>query len=43
MEPPDNPMDVTKNAIQECKDEIMYYDGQCVKGEEGKNPGRWYK
>jgi hypothetical protein len=41
-EPPDDPMKVTNNAIRECKDAILGYDGLCHTGEKGVNPGRWY-
>jgi hypothetical protein len=42
-EPPDDPIEVTNNAIQECKDRILGYDGACYEGENGVNPGRWHK
>jgi hypothetical protein len=42
-EPPDDPMEIAKDAIRKCKDEILGYDGLCHEGEEGVEPGRWYK
>ena len=40
---PDDPIEVTRRAIQDCKDAILNYDGSCEPGEEGVLPGRWYK
>ena len=41
-EPPDDPIDVTKNAIKLCKDAILGYEGSCYEGQKGVMPGRWY-
>jgi hypothetical protein len=40
--PPDDPIEVANNAIQDCKDEILTYDGSCYPGKKGVMPGRWY-
>lgn len=41
--PPNDPIEVTNNAIQDCKDAILSYDGLCYPGEKGVMPGRWYR
>jgi hypothetical protein len=42
-EPPDDPMEITIDAIRKCKEKILGYDGLCYPGEKGAKPGRWYK
>jgi transposase len=42
-EPPDDPIEITIDAIAECKEAILTYDGSCTEGDEAVNPGRWYK
>jgi hypothetical protein len=42
-EPPADPIEITKDAIEECKHRILHYDGSCIAGDEGIEPGRWYK
>jgi hypothetical protein len=42
-EPPDDPIEIVKNTIDECKDKILNYDGLCYEGEKGVVPGRWYR
>lgn len=40
--PPQDHIEVAKDAIQRCKDEIMGYNGECTPGEEGSDPGIWF-
>jgi len=40
---PDDPFQVAEDAIKQCKDAILEYDGRCYEGEKGAMPGRWYK
>ena len=42
-EPPEDPFEVAEDAILQCKNAILNYDGLCYEGEDGVNPGRWYK
>jgi hypothetical protein len=41
-EPPEDPVEAAKGAIQECKNKIMGYTGECTPGEDGSDPGIWY-
>ena len=42
-EPPEDPIEVACEAIRECKDKILHYDGSCYAGNPAIMPGRWYK
>jgi DNA-binding CsgD family transcriptional regulator len=42
-EPPDDPIEVARHAIKYCKKQILEYDGSRTEGDEGVNPGKWYK
>lgn len=39
---PDDAMEVTQRAIQDCKNAILNYTGACTAGDEGVMPDRWY-
>lgn len=41
-EEPDDPIEVTKDAIEECKQAILHYDGSVIEGEKGVMPGVQY-
>lgn len=41
-ESPEDPFEVTKEAIWTCQAKIKGYDGLCYEGDKGENPGKMY-